>query len=204
MSFYIIKGDILEQNVDAIVIPCAPHLKLDEGYLQKRVHDVCGRKLVYEMHVALSLLGCGGLDLLGGELDRNCNGHTGEDEEDDSDEDGDHSSEECDEIEKVEDDGEGDCDDGECVPPLLEAHDEDCEGEEEECSEVVVLDAPLGDSGDVLEDGDQNDECEDSEGDSGDGDGSFLGGYACCDGRNSGRQEDQTGEDGDLIELVVC
>lgn len=49
MSFYIVKGDILEQNVDAIVIACAPHLKLDEGYLQKKVSKICGKKLLYEM-----------------------------------------------------------------------------------------------------------------------------------------------------------
>lgn len=49
MSFYIVKGDILEQNVDAIVIAVAPHLKLDEGYLQSKVKKTCGKKLVFEM-----------------------------------------------------------------------------------------------------------------------------------------------------------
>lgn len=49
MSFYIVKGDILERNVDAIVVAIAPHLRLDEGYLQSKIKKICGAKLRYEM-----------------------------------------------------------------------------------------------------------------------------------------------------------
>lgn len=49
MSFYIVKGSILERNVDAIVVAIAPHLRLDEGYLQSKIKKICGKKLKYEM-----------------------------------------------------------------------------------------------------------------------------------------------------------
>lgn len=49
MSFYIVKGDILEREVDAIVVAIAPHLRLDEGHLQSKIKKICGKKLKYEM-----------------------------------------------------------------------------------------------------------------------------------------------------------
>ena len=49
MSFYIVQGDILERNVDAIVVSVAPNLELEQGYLQKKVKKICGKKLKYEM-----------------------------------------------------------------------------------------------------------------------------------------------------------
>ena len=49
MGFYIVQGDILERNVDAIVVSVAPNLELDKGYLQKRVKNICGKKLKYEL-----------------------------------------------------------------------------------------------------------------------------------------------------------
>lgn len=49
MGFYIIKGDILEQKVDAIVVSCGPNLKLDQGRLQKRIKTACGMPLQFEI-----------------------------------------------------------------------------------------------------------------------------------------------------------
>lgn len=49
MGFYIVKGNILEQKVDAIVVACAPNLKLDQGVLLKKIDEICGIKLRYEM-----------------------------------------------------------------------------------------------------------------------------------------------------------
>lgn len=48
MSFYIAKGDLLEQKVDAIVVPSAPHLRL-EGVIGGQVKKLCGEKLVLEL-----------------------------------------------------------------------------------------------------------------------------------------------------------
>lgn len=48
MSFYIAKGDLLEQKVDAIVIPAAPHLRL-EGHIGTQIAKKCGPRLIAEM-----------------------------------------------------------------------------------------------------------------------------------------------------------
>ena len=46
MGFYIVKGDLLK--VDAIVIPAAPHLRL-EGNIGTQIKDRCGKKLLLEL-----------------------------------------------------------------------------------------------------------------------------------------------------------
>lgn len=48
MSLYIVKGDLLKQKVDAIVIPSAPHLRM-EGAIGEKVKNICGKKLIVEM-----------------------------------------------------------------------------------------------------------------------------------------------------------
>lgn len=48
MSFYIIKGNLLEQKVDAIVVPSQPSLKL-EGVVGGQVKDACGKELELEL-----------------------------------------------------------------------------------------------------------------------------------------------------------
>lgn len=48
MSFYIVKGDLLKQKVDAIVIPSAPHLR-PEGTIGDKVKKLCGEKLQHEL-----------------------------------------------------------------------------------------------------------------------------------------------------------
>ena len=48
MSFYIVKGDLLKQKVDAIVVPSAPHLRL-EGVIGNQVKKRCGEKLQLEL-----------------------------------------------------------------------------------------------------------------------------------------------------------
>ena len=48
MSFYIVKGSILDQKVDAIVVPSQPSLRL-EGVIGGKVEKICGDKLKYEL-----------------------------------------------------------------------------------------------------------------------------------------------------------
>lgn len=48
MGFYIIKGDLLKQEHDALVIPSQPSLKL-EGVIGQKVADKCGEKLKLEL-----------------------------------------------------------------------------------------------------------------------------------------------------------
>ena len=148
----------------------------------------CGIPGLLEEVVALSLLGGCCLNLGSGELGGNCDCDTCENQKDDSEEDSDHSAEKCDEVECVECDTQDDCDNGEYVPPLLDAHDEDCECKEEECSEEVVFDTPLSDCGNVVENVDQKDDSENCEGCSGDGDGTFLRGNTCGDRRYGGHE----------------
>ena len=50
MSFYIVKGNILERNVDAIVVSVAPNLSLDRGHLQKKLKTTCGKRIQYELN----------------------------------------------------------------------------------------------------------------------------------------------------------
>ena len=48
MSFYIVKGDLFEQQADAIVITASPKLEL-EGPLGEKAHEICGERLVSEL-----------------------------------------------------------------------------------------------------------------------------------------------------------
>lgn len=48
MSFYIVKGDIFEQKVDAIVLTTSPKLEL-EGPIGHRAYEICGERLVSEL-----------------------------------------------------------------------------------------------------------------------------------------------------------
>lgn len=48
MSFYIIKGDLLQQKYDAIVVPTQPSLKL-EGDFGGKIARKCGEKLFLEL-----------------------------------------------------------------------------------------------------------------------------------------------------------
>ena len=48
MSFYIVKGSILDQKVDAIVVPSQPSLRL-EGVVGGQVKDACGKELLLEL-----------------------------------------------------------------------------------------------------------------------------------------------------------
>ena len=48
MGFYVIKGDILKQKYDAIVVPSQPSLRL-EGVIGGKVERICGNKLKYEL-----------------------------------------------------------------------------------------------------------------------------------------------------------
>ena len=45
MSFYIVKGSLLDQKVDAIVVPSQPSLRL-EGVVGGQVKDACGKELL--------------------------------------------------------------------------------------------------------------------------------------------------------------
>lgn len=57
MGLYIVKGDLFEQKVDAIVVPAAPHLRL-EGTLGTQLKNKCGKRLELELkqlkHPAMS------------------------------------------------------------------------------------------------------------------------------------------------------
>lgn len=48
MSFYIVKGDLFARKVDAIVIPGAPHMRL-EGSIGKQAAEKCGDLFIKEM-----------------------------------------------------------------------------------------------------------------------------------------------------------
>lgn len=48
MSFYVVKGDIFKQKVDAIVLTTSPKLKL-EGVLGDQAIKICGDRLVAEL-----------------------------------------------------------------------------------------------------------------------------------------------------------
>ena len=48
MSFYIVKGDLLKQNTEAIVISGAPNMRL-EGPIGSRIKEKCGDKLIKEL-----------------------------------------------------------------------------------------------------------------------------------------------------------
>lgn len=48
MSFHIVKGDLFEQNVDAIVVTASPRLKL-EGVIGSRLKEICGDRLIKEL-----------------------------------------------------------------------------------------------------------------------------------------------------------
>lgn len=48
MSFYIVKGDIFEQKVDAIVLTASPKLEL-EGPIGHKAHEICGERLTCEL-----------------------------------------------------------------------------------------------------------------------------------------------------------
>ena len=48
MSFYIVKGDLFEQRVDAVVVPSQPSLKL-EGVVGGQAKKKCGEELLLEL-----------------------------------------------------------------------------------------------------------------------------------------------------------
>ena len=48
MSFYIAKGSLFDQKVDAIVIPSQPSLKL-EGIVGGQALEKCGKELTLEL-----------------------------------------------------------------------------------------------------------------------------------------------------------
>ena len=48
MSFHIVKGDLLEQKVDALVITSSPRVTL-EGYLGSKIKEICGDRLEEEL-----------------------------------------------------------------------------------------------------------------------------------------------------------
>ncbi len=48
MSFHIVKGDLLEQKVDALVITASPRLTL-EGVLGSKIKEICGDRLEEEL-----------------------------------------------------------------------------------------------------------------------------------------------------------
>ena len=48
MSFHIVKGDLFEQNVDAIVVTASPRLKL-EGEIGDKLKVICGDRLEEEL-----------------------------------------------------------------------------------------------------------------------------------------------------------
>ena len=48
MSFHIVKGDLFEQKVDAIVVTASPRLKL-EGVIGSKVKETCGDRLLEEL-----------------------------------------------------------------------------------------------------------------------------------------------------------
>jgi len=47
MSFHIVKGDIFQQEVDAIVLTTSPLLPL-RGLLGSKAREICGDRLVLE------------------------------------------------------------------------------------------------------------------------------------------------------------
>ena len=48
MSFYIVKGDLLKQNTEAIVVSGAPNMRL-EGPIGSKIKEKCGDKLIKEL-----------------------------------------------------------------------------------------------------------------------------------------------------------
>jgi len=48
MALYIKKGNILEERVDAIVIPTQPSLVLD-GQIGIKVKEICGNRILKEI-----------------------------------------------------------------------------------------------------------------------------------------------------------